>query len=271
MPRCEDNRPVVVGQGTSPVARFAPGVPTIVVQADFLGIELKGHVEIVDRVFALALLFAQPGTGGVRRDEPRVEPGRHVVVLKRAVTQAKPCEHLGAIEVGDRVFGCELDRPAQVGDGLVVLPDREIGEPAVGIRAGVFGVELDRLRQVVYGLFVLSQAVIGGTTVLIGRRSLGVEPDRFGQIFDGAIKSTHPHQHSAAVLVRSGVFGEQFDERVVVSQRQLVLPAPGVHAAAVRVGLGECRIERDRPVEVGQGEFVAAQVGANDASPAEGP
>ena len=147
---CEHDSPIIVGQSPAPVAGLATGVSPIIVKADFLGIELERHVEIVNCATALAFVFAQAGTGGVGRGDARVESNGRVIILESPITQPEPREHFGAVEVGHGVFGCELDRLAQVGDGLVVLPDREVGKSAIGIKAAAFsgiGAQIARDRS----------------------------------------------------------------------------------------------------------------------------
>ena len=104
--RSENDGTVVVGQAHLPVADSAPAYcrdrnnsPTS------LGSELKGHVEIVDRMVALALFFAEPGAGGVGRGEAGVEPDGRVIIFQRTVTHPEPREHLGAVEVGYALLG----------------------------------------------------------------------------------------------------------------------------------------------------------------------
>ena len=135
----------------------------------------------------MAELGLDPADRRIGRGQPRREPDGGGVVLERPFAHLQPDEDLGAIEVGDRVARLELDRLAEVRDRLVVLADREVGQPAIGVRPGVLRIEPDRLVQVLDRPLVLAQGVVDRAAVLIGRSLLRVEPDRLVQVADRAV------------------------------------------------------------------------------------
>ena len=150
--------------------------------------------------------------------------------------------------LGDVVV--ELDRHVEVGEGVVLVVQRQIGEAAAVIGFGRVRRQRDRGREILDREGVLALRLVDQAAIVVGAGVGGVELDRLLEIVEGVLGAPGLAVEVAAADIGGVVVGVDLDGAVVVGERLGLVADEAVDQRAVRIGLVEIRVELDRLVEV---------------------
>ena len=197
----------------------------------------------------------------------RVELGRARIGLGRLAAFA--AAFVDEALVGP-VFGfgiVETQGRVEVGEGVLLVAERQIGDTAARIGLGRPGVEGDCRRKVLDRLLVLAVELIEQAAIVVGAWVGGVEVDRLLEVGQGIAVAPGDAVDVAAADIGRVIARIDLDRTVVVLDRLQRLVRLPPDERPVGIGLIEVRIELDRRREILDGGLVVAGAAVGRAAP----